>query len=107
MLSGEAWAIAQRRAAEGEGLLFKGLNGRLTATAIGLRLTRACRKAGLRHCIPYGCRHTFATDALAAGVPDATVASLLGHCDTSMVHKHYSHLSSRTQTLKDAAGRIR
>lgn len=107
LLAGEAWAIVQRRAAEGEGFIFKGLNGKLTATAIGSRLRDLCKKAGIRHLVPYGYRHTFATDALAAGVPDATVAALLGHCDTSMIHKHYSHLSSRTRALKDAAAKIR
>jgi integrase len=107
ILSGEALAIVQRRASEREGYIFQGVNGKLTATAIGLRVTRLCRKAGVRHLVPYGYRHTFATDALAKGVPDATVAALLGHCDTSMIHKHYSHLSSRTRLLKDAALTIR
>ena len=107
ILSGEAWAIVQRRAVERTGLIFRGQNGRLTATAIGLRMTRLCRKAGLRHCIPYGYRHSYATDALANGVPDATVAALLGHCDTSMIHRHYSHLSARTQTLQAAALQVR
>lgn len=105
ILSGEALAIVQRRA--GDGLIFRGKKGQLSATAIGLRMTKLCVKAGVRHLMPYGYRHTFATDALAAGVPDATVASLLGHADTSMIHKHYSHLSARTQVLKDAASKIR
>lgn len=106
LLSGEAWAIVQRRAGKAEGLLFRGRKGLLSAAAIGSRLRDLCKVAGIRHLVPYGYRHTFATDALAAGVPDATVASLLGHADTSMVHRHYSHLSSRTQTLRDAAAKI-
>jgi integrase len=74
--------------------------------AIGHALRRTCKRAGVK-AIAYGYRHTFATDALAAGVPDATVAALLGHCDTSMIHRHYSHLSSRTRTLQEALGKVR
>jgi integrase len=55
----------------------------------------------------YGYRHTFATDALANGVPDAQVAELLGHSGTAMLHKHYAHLTARARALKDALGRVR
>jgi integrase len=55
----------------------------------------------------YGCRHTFATDALAAGVPDTHVAALLGHGSTRMVHAHYSHLGENARLLKDAAAKVR
>lgn len=61
----------------------------------------------LRRQTVYGYRHGFAIDALARGVPDATVAALLGHADTSMLHRHYGHLTSRTQALKDAVGKVR
>jgi integrase len=54
-----------------------------------------------------GYRHTFATDALAGGVSDAQVAELLGHADTSMIHRHYGHLSARGRALKDALKQIR
>lgn len=50
--------------------------------------------------IMYGFRHTFATDLLEKGVPDAHAAALLGHKSTTMIHKHYSHLSSKTAALK-------
>ena len=63
-------------------------------------------RAGLK-AIAYGYRHTFATDALARGVPDAQVAELLGHSGTAMLHKHYSHLTARSQVLRDALGRVR
>ena len=49
----------------------------------------------------------YATDALSKGVPDATVAALLGHSGTAMLHKHYSHLTSRIAVLKDALAKVR
>lgn len=50
--------------------------------------------------IMYGFRHTFATDLLEQGVPDTHAAALLGHTSTVMLHKHYSHLSSKSAALK-------
>jgi integrase len=55
----------------------------------------------------YGYRHTFATDALANGVPDAQVAELLGHSGTAMLHKHYAHLTARAKALREALVRVR
>jgi integrase/recombinase XerC len=93
------------------GLLFPSENengdGVMTAQAIGCRLRRLCIKAGVKHCIAYGYRHGFATDALANGVPDAQVAALLGHSGTAMLHKHYSHLGSRSKVLRTALANIR
>jgi integrase len=108
ILTGEGWAIALRRAeAVGSGLLFRGEEGRLTPQAIGRRMARLCKRAGVRAVIAYGYRHTFATAALAAGVPDAHVAALLGHSGTAMLHRHYSHLTSQSQALRDALARVR
>lgn len=53
----------------------------------------------------YGFRHGYATDALERGVPEATVAELLGHTDTKMIHRHYSKLRTRTQHLRDMAAK--
>ena len=55
----------------------------------------------------YCLRHTFATDALANGVPDAHVAELLAHEGTAMLHRHYAHLGARAKALRDALDRIR
>jgi putative NIF3 family GTP cyclohydrolase 1 type 2 len=44
---------------------------------IDSRQRRLRVKAGVKHCIAYAYRHSFATDALAKGVPDAQVAALL------------------------------
>ena len=57
--------------------------------------------------VAYGYRHAFATDVLANGVPDAHVAELLGHSGTAMLHRHYSHLTARSQALREALGRVR
>ncbi|HTU92414.1 MAG TPA: site-specific integrase [Gemmataceae bacterium] len=106
-LSPEALAVVKGIGRE-SGLLFPGEDGqRMTAQAIGCRLRRLCVKAGVKHCIAYGYRHTFATDALANGVPDAQVAALLGHSGTAMLHKHYLHLGARVQVLREALGRVR
>ena len=73
------------------------------------RLVRILRrKLGLpESIIPYGFRHTFATDALANGVPEAHVAELLGHKGTAMLHKHYAHLGTKAAVLRAALGRVR
>jgi integrase len=58
-------------------------------------MARAQRKLGLtRRPMVSGHRHGFATDALAQGISDAQVAELLGHADTSMIHRLYGHLSA-------------
>jgi integrase len=102
ILNPDAVVILQRWAVGREGKLFP-----FTRKAVTSRMDRLRKKAGVSGVIAYGYRHTFATDALSNGVPDATVAALLGHCDTSMIHRHYSHLSSRTQALRDAVGKVR
>ena len=56
---------------------------------------------------PYGYRHSFATDALANGVPDAHVAELLGHSGTAMLHKHYAHLGAKARVLREALEVVR
>jgi site-specific recombinase XerD len=78
-----------------------------TENAIGLTTRRTRERAGIPQAIAYGLRHSFATDALANGVPDAQVAELLGHSGTAMLHRHYAHLGARAQALRDALGRVR
>jgi integrase len=60
-----------------------------TENAIVKEMRRLRERAGVAHATAYGYRHSFATDALANGVPDAHVAALLGHSGTAMLHKHY------------------
>jgi len=54
----------------------------------------------------YGYRHAFATDALAAGVPDSVVAELLGHGSPALLQQHYAHVAARRDALRDAAARV-
>ena len=71
-------------------------------------MERAQRKLGLeKRPLTSGYRHTFATDALVAGVPDAQVAELLGHSGTAMLHKHHSHLTAQSQALRRALDQVR
>jgi integrase/recombinase XerC len=111
VLSAEALSILQRRlplAQQQGGYFFLATDGRpMTAKAIGGRVRRTCKRAGIRRCIAYGYRHTFATDALSKGVPETSVAALLGHSTTAMLHKHYSHLTAKVAVLKEAMGKIR
>jgi integrase/recombinase XerC len=88
------------------GPLLRNRLGRLwTPKAIAGALAKLRVKAGVT-ATAYGYRHGFATRALAAGVPDAHVAALLGHSSTAMLHRHYAHLTSQTQTLRGALSRI-
>lgn len=74
--------------------------------AIVLAMKRVSEKAGVK-VTAYNYRHDFATTALAKGVPDATVAALLGHSGTAMLHKHYSYLTSQAQVMREALKRVR
>jgi integrase/recombinase XerC len=87
-------------------LLRNRLGKSWTPKAIAWAMLKLSRRTGLK-ATAYGYRHTFATDALAVGVPDAQVAALLGHGSTAMLHRHYSHLSSKTQVLAAAAQTVR
>jgi len=68
-----------------------------------IRLRKTLQEAGIAlksSGIMYGFRHAFATEMLEAGVGEAHVAALLGHKGTNMLHKHYSHLTSKHAALK-------
>lgn len=92
----------------GAGPLFPNKWGRaFNRFTIQKAMEAARTKAGLPHAIAYGMRHSFATAALVNGVPDATVAALLGHCGTAMLHRHYAHLTAQTQAMRDAVAKVR
>ena len=58
------------------------------------RMVAACARARISPPIGiHGLRHTWASLAIMAGMPLQVAARNLGHVDTSMVEKHYGHLS--------------
>jgi integrase len=60
----------------------------------GLPMIQACDRAKIKPRISFhGLRHTWASLAVMAGVPLMIVARNLGHSDTRMCEKHYSHLA--------------
>ena len=108
VLSPKALDILTAQAiAHPEGVLLRTPHGKeWVKNSSNYSMRKACKKAGVK-AILYGYRHGYATDALSKGVPDATVASLLGHSGTTTLHRHYSHLTSRIAVLRDAVGIIR
>jgi integrase len=92
-----------------EGPLFRTQKGTAYGwCGLSKRLAWLRERLGLPSTITvYGYRHTFATDALASGVPDAQVAELLGHSGTAMLHKRYSHLTAQSKVLRDALKKVR
>jgi integrase len=108
VLPGDVWNLCRGIAeAHPTGPLFLGRNGQeLTPEAVRKCLTKACRRLGLPRVTPYSYRHTFATEALTGGIPEAVVAALLGH-SVAMLHRHYSHLTGRVQVLREFSEKIR
>ena len=107
-LNDAAWSVVERQVERyrDKGPLFRNCYGRpITSAAIDDAFGRISAKLG-RRVRAYGLRHSFATRALASGESDTVVAALLGHANTTMVHKHYSHVSSMGRELQEAAKRI-
>lgn len=70
------------------------------------RFSRLRKQLGLEDVVAYAYRHTFATNALLAEVPLATVSALLGHTDTRMVSQVYGHLDQHAPHLAEAAAKV-
>lgn len=107
-LSGEAIGIlkGQSDRYDGKGNLFRGIAGKpFTVHAICCRMIRVSEKIG-RPVTAYGYRHSYATRALAAGIPDAHVAALMGHTSTAMVHRHYSHIGANARLLREISEKL-
>lgn len=59
------------------------------------KFNAACIRAGIHPPLHFhGLRHTYASHAAMAGIPLNVIAKQLGHRDTLMVERHYSHLGS-------------
>ena len=50
----------------------------------------------------YTFRHSWCTHALERGVDAVTVATLMGHRDTTMISRHYAHLIQRRDHLRES-----
>ena len=63
------------------------------------RIWRRClKRVGLRYCEPYQTRHTFASNALAAGEAPSWVAQMLGHTTPEMLFTVYArYIPNRTR----------
>ena len=90
-------------------LLRNPKGGAWTGDAVTSRIRDIARRTpgGLPHMTLKGLRHLFATDALARGVPVATVAELLGHVSPAMLARTYSRLADRHEHLKEALHSVR
>jgi integrase len=76
-------------------------------SSVNRRFQRVRDKLGVKYSL-YAFRHSFCTFALAAGKLDAvTVSVLMGHRDTTMISRHYAHLTQRADYLRDAARRAK
>jgi integrase len=75
-----------------------------TVNGLAKRLLALSAAAGVKVCA-YWLRHTFATDKLRKGMPDALLAAALGHRGTGMLHKHYSHLCEDARAIREAMDR--
>lgn len=89
----EAKEIVERNI--GNSPLFLNTQGRQwTAYAIACTWGRIEKKTGVRYC-SYALRHSYATHKLQSGTDAVTVATLLGHQDTSMLAKVYANLEEK------------
>jgi integrase len=107
-LPDEAVAICKRRIeSQGDGRVFVNLRGTpWTKDAIACRFKRIREKLKIPMCA-YAVRPTFATDGLSRGFDSLTLAQIMGHADTSMLARHYAHLSRNPAYLREVARKLR
>ncbi len=84
--------LGQGRPAPEQDYVFTGPNGGpIDRPTLDARVwLPAIRRAGLRHRPLYATRHSFASNALAAGEPPLWVAQQLGHGSLAMLARHYA-----------------
>ncbi len=95
-----------------EGKLFRDSEGKpWTRNAIRCRFRRQRIHRRVKVKVPglccYAIRHSYATNALRAGVDPVTLAVLMGHADASMIATVYQHLATDPEYLRAAATRAR
>jgi integrase len=79
-----------------------------TRWSINDGVKRLRRKTGLgRELVAYALRHGMATDLLANGASSALAAEVLGHADTRVLDRVYSHLHERSELLSEAVKAVR
>lgn len=95
-------AICRRLAlAHPDGTLFRQRSGKAWNTCtMKHRFQVLSRQLGVK-VFAYAFRHSFATERLLNGMTGDMVAALLGN-SPAMLHKHYSHLLTDTQRLRNA-----
>ena len=100
--------LADLLASGATGPLFKSSQGRpWNEHSINCAVRKIRQRAGLDgRVVAYALRHHWATDALARGIPLATVAEMMGN-SPEMVAKVYSHLSDKKALLLKAANEVR
>ncbi len=104
-----AMTVLNEQAAKyaGKGLLFRSLAGdAFNAHSIGVRFQRLETKINAK-VTAYGIRHTWATRALTQGHSDSLVAVMMGHADTRMIHKHYSHIGADAKLMLAIANAVK
>lgn len=68
------------------------------------RVNRLADQKGLRLNL-YAFRHSRITESLVNGLDAVTVSILAGHRDTTMISRHYAHLTQRHEHMRKAANR--
>ena len=100
--------LAVLAAARPEGPLFRSERGRAwNNQLVSWHLQRARKGKDWPWATAYGLRHLFITEALRSHVPIAHVAALVGHVDTSMISRVYSHLTRHDEDLHAALEQAR
>jgi integrase len=86
-----------------EGLLFRNTRGKVWRSHDATRCLHYCtEKLGIKRGTIYGLRHYVCTNALEKGLSANVVAELVGNSPVTLT-RYYDHLSSKRQTMLEAA----